>query len=170
MIEMLDCDVIRAILPHRYPMLLVDKVVELEPGIRAVGIKNVTMNEPFFQGHFPGMAVMPGVLVIEAMAQVAGIMMLTCDQYRGMIPFIASIDGMRYYQPVVPGDSLIIEATTVWVRSHVGKVGFLSRVGAKVVAKGEMKFALKAPPPGPDDRLKSLGIYMENEENGKQGE
>ena len=170
MIEMLDCDVIRAILPHRYPMLLVDRVIELEPGIRAVGIKNVTMNEPFFQGHFPGMAVMPGVLVIEAMAQVAGIMMLTCEQYRGMIPFIASIDGIRYYQPVVPGDTLTIEATTVWVRSHVGKVSFLTRVGAKVVAKGEMKFALKAPPPSPAARLHSHGFFPLDEETGKQGE
>ena len=113
MIGPLDSDVIQAILPHRYPMLLVDRILELEPGKRAVALKNVSAGEPFFQGHFPGMAVMPGVLIIEAMAQVAGIMMLTRPQYRGKIPFIAAIESVRYYHPVVPGDALIIESTLV---------------------------------------------------------
>lgn len=147
MIGTLNCDAIQALLPHRYPMLLVDRVLELDPGKRAVCLKNVTANEPYFQGHFPGMAVMPGVLIIEAMAQVAGIMMLACSEYRGKIPLIAAIESARYYQPVVPGDALIIEATTVWVRGFVGKVNFLARVDGTIVVKGEMKFALKDAPP-----------------------
>src|SRR5438105_9063352 len=109
MSEMLDIEAIQALLPHRYPMLLIDRVLELEPGKRAVGVKNVTINEPHFVGHFPGMAVMPGVLLIEAMAQVAGIMMLTCSEYAGKIPFIAEVESARFYRPVVSGDTLVIE-------------------------------------------------------------
>jgi 3-hydroxyacyl-[acyl-carrier-protein] dehydratase len=146
MSETLGIEAIQALLPHRYPMLLVDRVLELEPGIRAVALKNVTMNEPFFQGHFPGMAVMPGVMIIEAMAQVAGIMMLACENYKGKVPFIAAIDSARFYQPVVPGDALVIEVTTVWVRSLLGKVDLLARVDGNIVVKSEMKFALKDPP------------------------
>ena len=146
MSETLDCDAILALLPHRYPMVLVDRILEVEPGKRAVGLKNVSLNEPYFQGHFPGLAVMPGVMIIESMAQVAGIMMLTCPQYEGKIPFIAAIESARFYQPVVPGDTLIIEAVVVWVRSLVGKVNFLARVNGNIVVKGDMKFALKDPP------------------------
>jgi 3-hydroxyacyl-[acyl-carrier-protein] dehydratase len=152
MFETLGIEAIQALLPHRYPMLLVDRVLELEPGIRAVALKNVTMNEPFFQGHFPGMAVMPGVMIIEAMAQVAGIMMLACEKYEGKIPFIAAIDSARFYQPVVPGDALVIEVTTVWVRSLLGKVDLLARVDGNVVVKSEMKFALKDLPPSRENQ------------------
>ena len=160
MIGPLECDVIQAILPHRFPLLLVDRILEVEPGKRAVGLKNVTADEPFFQGHFPGQPVMPGVMIVEAMAQVAGIMMLTCPQYRGRIPFIAAIDSVRFYQPVIPGDTLIIEATIEWVRGLLGKINFLARVGARVVVKGEMKFALKDAPPSPEQKLEQLGVLL----------
>lgn len=165
MTEPLGSDVIEALLPHRYPMLLIDRVLELEPGHRAVCLKNVTANEPHFQGHFPGMAVMPGVLIVEAMAQVAGIMMLTVPAYRGKIPFIAAIDSVRYYQPVVPGDSLVIEATVAWVRSLVGKVNLTARVAGAIVVKGEMKFALKDAPVPATERLESLDIFPKAGEN-----
>jgi 3-hydroxyacyl-[acyl-carrier-protein] dehydratase len=166
----LDSLAIRKIIPHRYPFLLVDQILELDPGQRAVGIKNVTANEPYFQGHFPGMAVMPGVLIIEAMAQVAGIMMLSCAQYKGKIPFIAAIESARYYQPVVPGDALVIEATAVWVRSLVGKVDFVARVAGNIVVKGEMKFALKDAPPGPAEQLAKFGILAGGAPAVEQGE
>ena len=156
--ETLDSDAIIAILPHRFPMLLVDRILEIEPGKRAVGLKNVTINEPFFQGHFPGTAVMPGVLIIEAMAQVAGIMMLTCPLYRGKIPFIAAIDSARFYRPVTPGDTLIIEASTEWVRGLLGKVNFLARVGETVVVRGVMKFALKDPPSVSTEQIDRIGM------------
>jgi len=169
MSEPLEIDVLQAILPHRYPMLLVDRIIELEPGKHVVGLKNVTINEPYFQGHFPGMPVMPGVMIIEALAQVAGIMMLTCTNYAGKIPFIAAIDSVRFFHPVRPGDTLIIEANTVWVRASVGKISFIARVGGSVVVKGEMKFALKEPPSSPHEQLQRLGFVpnlgSENREN-----
>jgi 3-hydroxyacyl-[acyl-carrier-protein] dehydratase len=170
MIGPLESDAIQALLPHRYPMLLVDRILELEPGKRAVGLKNVTANEPYFQGHFPGMAVMPGVLIIEAMAQVAGIMMLACTEYRGRVPFIAAIESARYYRPVVPGDSLIIEATVAWIRSQVGKVDFVARVAGEIVVKGEMKFALKSPPATASEQLMRLDLATASAGPGKQGE
>ena len=170
MIGPLECDVIQAILPHRFPLLLVDRILELEPGKRAVGLKNVTADEPFFQGHFPGMPVLPGVMIIEAMAQVAGIMMLTCASYQGKIPFIAAIESVRYYQPVVPGDTLIIESTIVWVRGLLGKVNFVARVGGTIVVKGEMKFALKDAPPSPERKLEMLNLLLaEGGENTDRG-
>jgi 3-hydroxyacyl-[acyl-carrier-protein] dehydratase len=165
MTRTLDSDAIRALLPHRYPMLLVDRILELEPGKRAVGLKNVSANEPYFQGHFPSMSVMPGVLIIECMAQVAGIMMLTCPEHRGKIPFIAAIESARYYQPVVPGDALVIEAIVDWVRSSVGKVNFVARVAGEVVVKGEMKFALKEPPGDPIER-----VFHDRDKRGNLGE
>src|SRR5713226_876330 len=106
----LDVEEIRTLLPHRYPMLLVDRILEMEPGKRAIGMKNVSINEPFFDGHFPGQAVMPGVLIMEAMAQVAGLMMLSCPKYEGKVPFIGEIVKGRFRRPVVPGDALMTEA------------------------------------------------------------
>lgn len=143
MSEILDHQAIQQLLPHRYPMLLVDRVLEIEPGQRAVGLKNVTINEQFFAGHFPSLAVMPGVLIVECMAQVAGIMMLACDKFRGKIPLIGEIENARFYRPVVPGDTMVIEVSTIWVRAMMGKVSTLVRVEGVVVAKAEMKFALK---------------------------
>jgi 3-hydroxyacyl-[acyl-carrier-protein] dehydratase len=141
----LDVEEIRSLLPHRYPMLLVDRILELEAGERAVGLKNVTINEPFFNGHFPGQAIMPGVLILEAMAQVAGLMMLSLPNQGGKLAYIAEIESARFRRPVVPGDTLITEAIKVWVRtaSGFGKVRMTARVDNELVAECEMKFALK---------------------------
>jgi beta-hydroxyacyl-ACP dehydratase FabZ len=127
------------ILPHRYPFLLVDRILELEPGKRVVGIKNVTYNEEFFQGHFPGQPVMPGVLVLEAMAQVAGIALL------GMVPdrekkllYLSGVDRCRFRRPVVPGDQLRIEATIMSLKSKFCKCRATASVDGNVCAEAEL--------------------------------
>lgn len=145
MSQTLDVEEIRSLLPHRYPMLLVDKILEIEPGVRAIGLKNVTINESFFNGHFPGKAVMPGVLIAEAMAQVAGLMLLALPNQSGKLTYLTGIDGMRFRRPVVPGDTLITEVTMVWIKRDMGKVRVISRVEGNKVAEGEMMFALKDP-------------------------
>lgn len=141
----LDTEDIRALLPHRFPMLLVDRILELEPGKRVVGLKNVTINEPFFSGHFPGQAIMPGVLILEAMAQVAGLMMLALPDHEGKLALMAGIENARFRKPVFPGDALITEATTVWMRSTIGKARMVARVNGEIHAECEMRFALKDP-------------------------
>jgi 3-hydroxyacyl-[acyl-carrier-protein] dehydratase len=143
----MDCilgiEEIRALLPHRYPLLLVDRVVEITPGQRIVGYKNVTINEPFFNGHFPGQAVMPGVYILESMAQVAAIMMLCLPEHKGKLALMGSIDNARFRKPVVPGDSLVTEATVDWIKQSFGKVSLISRVDGQEVARCDMKFAFK---------------------------
>jgi 3-hydroxyacyl-[acyl-carrier-protein] dehydratase len=141
----LDVDEIRELLPHRFPMLLVDRITEVQPGKRIVGIKNVTVNEPFFPGHFPGQAVMPGVIIIESMAQIAGLMIVTMPEHKGKLAYIGSIDSARFRRPVVPGDTLRIEANAVRLRDTFGKVKMEARVEGEVVAECEMTFALKQP-------------------------
>src|SRR5579871_4409233 len=143
MTEPLDVEAIRALLPHRYPMLLVDRILELTPGKRVVGLKNVTINEPFFNGHFPDRAVMPGVMILEAMAQVAGLILLSEPQYHGWTPLLGGIDKARFRQPVVPGDTLIMEATLDGIRGNIGKVRITANVAGKVVAHADILFALK---------------------------
>src|SRR5258706_11692990 len=106
---MIEADQIEQIIPHRYPFLLVDRIVEIEEGQRAVGIKNVTANEWFFEGHFPGKKVMPGVLIVEALAQVAAITMLKGVAMAGKSPLFGGIENMRFRKPVVPGDQLRLE-------------------------------------------------------------
>ena len=133
---------IQSIIPHRYPMLLVDRIVELEPLKRAVGIKNVTMNEQFFLGHFPGEPVMPGVLLIEAMAQVGGIAMLYPQENRGKLAFFAGIDRVKFRRPVVPGDQVRMVAEIVKIRGAMGKVWAEAFVDDQLVAEGEFLFAL----------------------------
>ena len=140
---MLDSEDLRALLPHRYPMLLVDKILELTPGQRVVGLKNVTINEPFFVGHFPSQAIMPGVLIVESMAQIAGLMILSLAEHQGKIPFLAGIDKVKFRKPVVPGDALITEATVIKVRGVIGKVRMIARVEGVVVTECDMTFALK---------------------------
>jgi len=138
----LDSEAIREILPHRYPFLLVDRIVELEPGRRAVGIKAVTINEPFFQGHFPVRAIMPGVLIVEAMAQVGGVMMLAMPEHRGKIAYLGSVEKCRFRQPVVPGDVLTSETILLKTRGDMGKVQCIARVNDKVVCEADIMFAL----------------------------
>ncbi|MCL6519138.1 MAG: 3-hydroxyacyl-ACP dehydratase FabZ [Armatimonadetes bacterium] len=139
---MLDVEDIRSILPHRYPFLLVDKILELEPGKRAVGLKNVTINEGFFEGHFPGHAVMPGVLVLEAMAQVGGVLLLSMTGNEGKLAYFGGMDKVRFRKTVRPGDALITEVELIKNRGGVGKVKVVGRVNRDVVAEGEFTFAL----------------------------
>ena len=138
----LEIEEIKKILPHRYPFLLVDRILELEPGKRAVGIKNVTANEPFFQGHFPQRAVMPGVLIIEAMAQVGGVMILSVEEHKGKLAYLGTLDGVKFRRPIVPGDTLEMETELLRVRSNMGKVRCVARVGGQEVAVAHIMFAL----------------------------
>ncbi|MDR3592298.1 MAG: 3-hydroxyacyl-ACP dehydratase FabZ [Negativicutes bacterium] len=139
---MLTVNQIQAIIPHRYPMLLVDRILELEPMKRAVGIKNVTANEQFFQGHFPGKPIMPGVLLLEAMAQVGGVAMLCAEEYRGKLAFFAGMDRVKFRRPVVPGDQLRMVAEIIKVRGTMGKIWAEAFVDGELVAEGEFLFAL----------------------------
>ncbi|WP_248929397.1 3-hydroxyacyl-ACP dehydratase FabZ [Paenibacillus hamazuiensis] len=139
---MLDATQIQEIIPHRYPFLLVDRILEVEPGVRAVGIKNVTMNEPFFPGHFPGYPVMPGVLIVEALAQVGSVAMLMVEANRGKLGFFAGIDGFRFRGQVVPGDTLTLEVEITRLKGSIGKGQAKAKVGDRLVAEGELMFAL----------------------------
>jgi len=132
-------------LPHRYPFLLVDRIVELEPPRRIVGLKNVTMNEQFFQGHFPGAPVMPGVLIIEAMAQVAGVMIyreMPDDERTRKLIYFTGIENARFRRPVVPGDQLRIEMELVNRRSTFGKMAGRALVDGKLAAEATVMFAI----------------------------
>jgi 3-hydroxyacyl-[acyl-carrier-protein] dehydratase len=142
----LDSRGIRAIIPHRYPFLLVDRIVELVPGERAVGIKNVTANEPFFQGHFPAYPVMPGVLIVEAMAQVGAVALLSTDQFKGQMAFFAGIDKVRFKRQVMPGDSLLLTVELGQLRRNIGSGSGSATVDGELACRGEFMFAL-APDP-----------------------
>ncbi|MDD5120915.1 MAG: bifunctional UDP-3-O-[3-hydroxymyristoyl] N-acetylglucosamine deacetylase/3-hydroxyacyl-ACP dehydratase [Candidatus Omnitrophica bacterium] len=140
--EVLDINEIMKILPHREPFLFVDRVTHLEKGKRAVGIKNVTMNDYFFRGHFPNRPVMPGVLIIEAMAQVGGVMMLASEENRGKLAFFMAIDNAKFRKTVVPGDTLVFEVEAGKMRSKIGTVHGKAKVEGKVVAEADLMFAL----------------------------
>ncbi len=142
----MDINQIQEILPHRYPFLLVDRILEVEAGKRAVGLKNVTINEPFFQGHFPGYPVMPGVLLVEAMAQVGAMAILSLPENKGKIGLFAGIDKLRFRQQVVPGDQLHIEVVMERVRGRIGKGNGKVTVDGKVAAEGELMFAITERP------------------------
>ena len=139
---MLDSEQIQNIIPHRPPFLLVDRIVELEPGKRGVGLKNVTVNEPFIQGHFPGYPVMPGVLVLEALAQVGAAVILSMEENRGKIGLFAGVDEFRWREQVKPGDTLTLEVEILRVRGPVGKGRATARVGERVAAEGTLMFSL----------------------------
>ncbi|MDP2921321.1 MAG: bifunctional UDP-3-O-[3-hydroxymyristoyl] N-acetylglucosamine deacetylase/3-hydroxyacyl-ACP dehydratase [Candidatus Omnitrophota bacterium] len=138
----LDSMDIQKILPHRYPFLLVDKIIETVPDTRAVGIKNVTMNEHFFTGHFPGRPVMPGVLIIEAMAQVAGVLMLNKKENVGKYAYFMSLDNAKFRKTVVPGDQLRLEVEVVKLRQKTGQVHTKALVDGAVVSEADLMFAL----------------------------
>ena len=138
----LDISAIERILPHRYPFLLVDKVVELIPDRRAVGVKNVTINEPFFTGHFPKRPVMPGVMIIESLAQVSGILMLNKPENLGKYAYFIAMDNVKFRRAVLPGDTLILEAEVAKLRSKTGFMRTRALVEGKVVAEADLMFAL----------------------------
>lgn len=133
---------IQRILPHRYPFLLVDRVIELEGSHRAVGIKNVTINEEFFTGHYPGQPIMPGVLIIEAMAQLGGILLSQELEHTGKVAVLLSIDKVKFRRPVAPGDQLILEAEALRVKSRTGHVKCQARVGDQLAAEAIIKFMM----------------------------
>ncbi len=131
-----DSQAIQKILPHRYPFLLVDKIIELEPKVRIVGIKQVTVNEQFFQGHFPGAPLMPGVLQIEALAQVGAILALREFEDRdSKIPFFSGIEGAKFRRPVVPGDTLELEVIALRIGSKIQKMQGYARVNGNITCE-----------------------------------
>ena len=140
--RVIEAEEIQRILPHRYPFLLVDRVIEIEPPTRAVGIKNVTINEPFFQGHFPTYPVMPGVLIVEAMAQVGGVAVLASDEYKDKLALFAGIDNVRFKRQVKPGDTLRIEVEVQKIRRGLGVGAGIATVNGELACKGDIMFAL----------------------------
>lgn len=141
----LNINQIQEILPHRYPFLFVDRILELVENKSAVGIKNVTMNEPFFEGHFPGHPVMPGVLIVEAMAQVAGVLMLSKTETRGKLAYLLGIDNAKFRRAVRPGDQLRFEVEVKKIKGRTGKIQGYASVEGKTVAEAEMTFSLVEP-------------------------
>ncbi|WP_374761730.1 3-hydroxyacyl-ACP dehydratase FabZ [Tepidiforma sp.] len=141
----MDIEEIERIIPHRYPFLLVDRVIEIEEGRRGVGIKNVTANEWFFEGHFPGRKIMPGVLIVEALAQVAAVTLLRGADTGGKLPLFGGIEQLRFRRPVVPGDQLRLEFELEKMRGPVGKGRVRATVDGQVAAEGSITFALADP-------------------------
>jgi len=136
----MDAAQIMQLLPHRYPMLLVDRVIEVVDGERIVGIKNVTINEPFFQGHFPGHPIMPGVLIVEAMAQVGGLLLLNkIEDPDDKVLYFMTMDKVKFRRPVTPGDTITLEAEVLQLRSEVCKMRGRALVEGNVVAEAEFK-------------------------------
>ena len=138
----LEIEDIKKIIPHREPFIFVDRIIKLEQGKHATGIKNVTINDYFFKGHFPGHPVMPGVLIVEAMAQVGGVMMLSPEENRGKLAFFLSIDNVKFRKPVVPGDQLVLEVEAIKVKSKTSQVRGRALVNGKVVTEADFVCAL----------------------------
>ena len=132
---------IRGLIPHRYPFLLVDRIEEIEPGVRAVGVKNVTQNEPFFQGHFPDYPVMPGVLIVEAMAQVGAVGVMAGGEHTDRLALFAGIDGVRFRRQVLPGDVLRMEVEITRLKGKVGRGKGRATVDGERVCEAELMFA-----------------------------
>ncbi|MGF7057738.1 3-hydroxyacyl-ACP dehydratase FabZ [Brassicibacter mesophilus] len=133
---------IQKIIPHRYPFLLVDKIIELEEGKKAIGIKNVTINEPFFQGHFPGNPLMPGVLIVEAMAQVGAVAVMTLEENKDKLAVFTGIDSIRFKKQVRPGDILRMEVELIAMRRGIGKADAVAYVDGEVACKGTLMFGI----------------------------
>jgi 3-hydroxyacyl-[acyl-carrier-protein] dehydratase len=132
---------IRELIPHRYPFLLVDRIEEVEPGVRAVGIKNVTQNEPFFEGHFPDYPVMPGVLIVEALAQVGAVGVMALEEFRGKLALFAGIDGVRFRRQVIPGDVLRMVVEISRLKGRVGRGRGVATVNGERACEAELMFA-----------------------------
>jgi len=143
---------IQQIIPHRWPFLLVDKIIELKPGEEAVGIKNVASGEFFFQGHFPGYPIFPGVLIIESLAQVGAVAILSVPENKGKIVLFAGVDGFRFRKPVLPGDTLRLEVKLTKIRGPIGKGAAKATVEDKMVAEGELTFALASSGEAPAEK------------------
>lgn len=133
---------IQKILPHRYPMLLIDKVIEMEEGKRIVAVKNVTANEPFFQGHFPSNPIMPGVLITEALAQAGAVLLLDMEENRGKLGVFTGINNFKFRRQVIPGDTLTLEADLIKYRHGMGKAEVKATVDGELAAGGEISFAV----------------------------
>ncbi|WP_107950733.1 3-hydroxyacyl-ACP dehydratase FabZ [Lysinibacillus parviboronicapiens] len=138
---MLDTQNMKDVILHRYPFLLVDRILELEVGKRAIGIKNVTMNEEFFQGHFPNYPIMPGVLIVEALAQVSAIIMSTKEGNQGRLGLLAGIDNCRFKKQVIPGDQLRLEVELTRLKGPIGKGKGIATVDGELVCETELIFA-----------------------------
>ncbi len=139
----LNLQEILGVLPHRYPMILVDRILNIaEDGATIKGLKNVTFNESFFQGHYPGFPVMPGVLIVEAMAQVGAVLTMQRDDARGRIPLIGAIDDVKFRRMVVPGDQLIIDCQLIWMRGSIGRIKGQASVEGELAASMELTFKL----------------------------
>lgn len=138
----LDIRSIQRIMPHRYPMLLVDRVVEMDGDRRAIGIKNVTINEPFFQGHYPNTPIMPGVLLVEAMAQLGGLLMSQNLEHTGKIAVLLSLDKVKLRKPVTPGDQLVLEAEAIRAKARTGTMKCKAYVGSKIAAEAQIRFMM----------------------------
>ncbi|MBU5311506.1 3-hydroxyacyl-ACP dehydratase FabZ [Tissierella carlieri] len=139
----LNIEEIKGIIPHRYPFLFIDKVLIEEVGVKGIGYKNVTINEPFFQGHFPNMPVMPGVLIVESMAQVGAVILLSDEKYKGKTPYFAGINKVRFKRKVVPGDTLRMEVVLTRVRGSIGIGEGKAYVGDELACEGEFLFAIE---------------------------
>lgn len=140
---MLDINEIKKIIPHRYPFLLVDRVEEMEPGVKAVGYKNVTANEPFFQGHFPEYPVMPGVLLIEALAQVGAVAILSLEENKGKLAFFGGIKNAKFRKQVVPGDVVRLETEIIKCKGPMGVGKAIATVDGKMAAEAEISFMIQ---------------------------
>lgn len=140
-----DIKRILEMIPHRYPMLMVDRVIEMRLDQSAVGIKNVTINEPFFQGHYPGTPIMPGVLLVEAMAQLGGLLLANVLEHTGKIAILLSIDRVKLRKPVVPGDQVVLEAENLRATARTGHLKCRALVGDKVAAEAELRFMMVDP-------------------------
>ena len=140
--SVLNTQQIMDILPHRQPFLLIDTVEELEPGVRAVATKNVTFNEPYFAGHFPGNPVMPGVLIVEALAQTGAVAILSQPEWKGKTAYFAGIDKARFKQKVVPGDVLTLETEIIKIKGPIGIGKAVARVNGKLACSAELTFAI----------------------------
>lgn len=140
---LLDINEIKKIIPHRYPFLLVDCIEEMEPGVKAVGYKNVTANEPYFQGHFPEKPVMPGVLIVEALAQVGAVAVLSLEENKGKLAFFGGIDKAKFRRQVVPGDRLKLETEIIKCKGPMGIGRAIATVDGKTACEAEIKFVIQ---------------------------